>query len=305
MSRYARLMERIGRGDQILIDGATGTEIEKRGVPQLDGAWNGGGALTHPDVLRQVHIDYIKAGAEIIIANTFATHLSALREAGADQDFEALNRRGVELAIEAREVTGASDVLVAGGMSYWSWTNNWQEAEALRTDAQTQAQTMAAAGADLIMLEMMVDLDRMLVTLEAAQSSGLPVWAGLSCEPNADGDMCLMRGGPLQEAVAALSERDVPLINIMHTEVEHIDACLDIVHQHWTKPVGVYAHSARWQGQKGIFDATIPPDAYASCAEGWLNREIDVIGGCCGLGTDHIHALRDMMAARSETQPHG
>ncbi|MEM6481980.1 MAG: homocysteine S-methyltransferase family protein [Pseudomonadota bacterium] len=298
MTRYERLMKRIGAGGQILIDGATGTEIEKRGVPQLDGAWNGGGALSHPDVLREVHIDYIRAGAEIVIANTFATHLSALREAGAAADFEALNRRGVELAIEARVAADAPDVLVAGGMSYWSWTNNWQEADSLRRDATTQAGIMAQAGADLIMLEMMVDLDRMRVTLEAAQSSGLPVWAGLSCEPDTDGTMRLMRGEPLAEALDVLNELDIPLLSIMHTEVDYIDACLTIVAQHWDKPVGVYAHSARWSGQKGIFDDTIPPDAYAACAKDWLDRDIGLIGGCCGLGTRHIVALNEMMQAR-------
>ncbi|MEM7074924.1 MAG: homocysteine S-methyltransferase family protein [Pseudomonadota bacterium] len=299
MNRYQRMMNRIGDGAQILIDGATGTEIEKRGVPQLDGAWNGGGALSHPDVLRQVHEDYLNAGAEIIIANTFATHLPALREAGVAQDFDALNRVGVELAAAARDRVAAPDALVAGGMSYWSWAGNWSGAEDLRDCAREQAAIMADAGADLLMLEMMVDVDRMLVTLEAAQASGLPVWVGLSCEPDDTGGMRLLRGGPLADALTALEERDVRLISIMHTEVEDVDPCLDVVQHHWAGPVGVYAHSARWSGQTGIFDQTIPPEDYASHAERWLDRGIDVVGGCCGLGTSHINALHQMMKARA------
>ena len=103
MNRYERLMDSIRAGGTVLIDGATGTEVERRGVPQLENAWNGGGALSHPDVLRSVHEDYIREGAEIVISNSFATHRHALRDAGVEDDFEALNRRGVELAIEARE----------------------------------------------------------------------------------------------------------------------------------------------------------------------------------------------------------
>ena len=102
MDRYEKLIDRVHRGERVLIDGATGTEIERRGVPQLDNAWNGGGALSHPDVLRAVHEDYIREGAEIVISNTFATHRHALRDAGVEDQFEDLNRRGVELAIEAR-----------------------------------------------------------------------------------------------------------------------------------------------------------------------------------------------------------
>ena len=55
MSRYSTLIDRIEGGEQVFIDGATGTEIERRGVPQLDNAWNGGGALSHPENLRAVH----------------------------------------------------------------------------------------------------------------------------------------------------------------------------------------------------------------------------------------------------------
>ena len=295
MSGYARLMERIARGERILIDGATGTEIEKRGVPQLDNAWNGGGALSHPDILRQVHEDYLREGAEIVISNTFATHWHALRDAGMEHQFELLNRRGVEIAIEARERMGTPDTLVAGGLSYWAWSGNWMAAQDLRGRTEEQAGFMAEAGADLLMLEMMVDIGRMIVLLEAAQSSGLPVWVGLSCALDAHGSVQLMHGGALMEALAALEARDVPLINIMHTEVEDVGACLDVTETHWRGPVGVYAHSARWQGQVGVFDETIPPEAYAEAAEGWVSRGVQVIGGCCGLGVDHIGALRPLI----------
>lgn len=295
VSRYQRLMDRIASGERILIDGATGTEIERRGVPQLENAWNGGGALSHPDVLRAVHEDYIREGAEIVISNTFATHRHALRDAGVEQHFERLNRRGVELAIEARERMQAPDVLVAGGISYWSWAGNWPAPEDLPASTEEQARIMAKAGADLLMLEMMVDIERMLVTLDAARTTGLPVWVGLSCKPGASGTMTLLRGGPLAEALEALAARHVPLVSIMHTEVAYIDACLDVALQHWSGPVGVYAHSARWEGDVCIYDATISPADHAAHAKSWLARGVQVIGGCCGLGVDHIKALQPLV----------
>src|SRR5262245_11095456 len=101
--RYEQVMNSIRGGKPILIDGATGTEVERRGVPQLENAWNGGGALSHPDTVRGIHEDYIRAGARIIISNTFATHRSALEDAGVADLFNAYNRRGVELACAARD----------------------------------------------------------------------------------------------------------------------------------------------------------------------------------------------------------
>ncbi len=295
MGGYDRLMDRIANGERILIDGATGTEIERRGVPQLENAWNGGGALSHPDVLRSVHQDYIREGAEIVISNTFATHRHALRDAGVEHQFEAFNRRGVELAMEARERMQAPDVLVAGGISYWSWSGNWPSPAGLMTSTEEEASIMAEAGADLLMLEMMVDIDRMLVTLDAAQASGLPVWVGLSCKPDGSDAMTLLRGGLLAEALEAIKGKNVPLVSIMHTEVEHIDACLDIVADRWSGPVGVYAHSARWVGDVCDFNVTISPEDYAANARSWLERGVRVIGGCCGMGVDHIKALKRLL----------
>ena len=295
VNRYDKVMARIAKGERILIDGATGTEIERRGVPQLDGAWNGGGALSHPDTLRQVHKDYIRQGAEIVISNTFATHRQALRIAGEEENFDAYNRRGVELAIEARDETNAPHVLVAGGISYWAWTGPWVDPQELSASAGEQAAIMADAGADLLMLEMMVDIERMLATLKAAQETGLPVWVGLSCKPNEAGTMCLYQGDTLADALDALAGKNVPLVNIMHTEVDYIDACLDIVADHWSGPVGVYAHSARWVNNVCYYDQTVSPSEYAQSAGGWLSRDVRVIGACCGLGVDHIAALKQIV----------
>ncbi|MEM7060915.1 MAG: homocysteine S-methyltransferase family protein [Pseudomonadota bacterium] len=295
MTRYQALLARLNAGEKILIDGGTGTEVERRGVPQLDNAWNGGGALSHPEIVRDIHKDYIRHGAEIVISNTFATTLHALDDAGEAHKFQIYNRRGVEIAVEARDQMQRPDVLVAGGISYWSFTGDHPPLADLRTSVTEQAAIMADAGADLLMLEMMVGIDRMLVTLEAAQSSGLPVWPGLSCMPNEDGVMCLFTGDTLVDALGALTGRGVPLISIMHTDVIHVAACLDIVEQHWDGLVGVYAHSGTMIDQKWTFNETISVDDYADYSQTWLERDVRIIGGCCGIRPDHMAAVSELV----------
>ena len=295
MSRYSQLMQRIRDGERILIDGATGTEIERRGVPQLDKAWNGGGALSHPQILRAVHEDYLRLGAEAVIANTFATHYHALRDAGEAERFEAYNRRGVELAIEARDNTQKPNALVAGGISYWSWSGHHPTIDNLKTATERQVEIIAAAGADLFMLEMMIDIDKMLVLVDAARSTGLPVWVGLTCEPDARGVVCLRNGEPLSDALAAIEGRQVDLVNIMHTEVELIDACLEAVHSNWSGPVGVYAHSSHSIDHRWVFDNTISPADYCAAARRWIDRGVRVIGGCCGIEPRHIEQLAKLV----------
>lgn len=295
MQRYERFMKRLAAGDKILIDGATGTEIERRGVPMLDDAWNGGGALSHPEVLRTVHEEYLHQGAQIVISNTFATSRHALRDAGVERDFRALNHDGVALAIEARERTAMPQALVAGGISYWSWSGRHPALEDLRNNITEQARILGDAGADLLMLEMMIDLDRMTVTLDAARQAGLPVWAGLTCGPDKAGRMSLRNGDPLEDALKLLRSRGVPVVIIMHTEVQYIDACLDVLDAHWQGPVGVYAHSARFVDNKCVFDSAMSPEDYAAHAERWLARGVQIVGGCCGIGVGHIAALRPLV----------
>ena len=297
MSRYNEMMARIAAGECILIDGATGTEAERRGVPQLDNAWNGGGALSHPDIVRQVHLDYLEAGAEVIISNSFATHLHALEAAGEGARFEEYNRRAVELAVEARAEGGHGAALVAGGISYWSWRGDMPPADKMRAATARQAAIMKQAGADLIMLEMMIDQHNLEITLEAVRDIGLPVWAGITTSRGPDGHIRLRSGDPLTPAVAALTAAKVDLINIMHTEVEFVAESIDAIRRDWSGPLGVYAHSSTEIDKRWVFENVISPHDYAALADGWRDQGLSLIGGCCGIGAAHIHELRHHMQA--------
>ena len=124
-------------------------------------------------------------------SNTFANCKHTLEDAAQAHNFKMLNSKGVSIAIEARSEERKPDVLVAGGLSYWSFTGNSPSLEVLSKNIYQQALIHKNSGVDLLMLEMMVDIDRMLVTLEAAKKSSLPVWVGLSCTQNLNGS-CLL-----------------------------------------------------------------------------------------------------------------
>lgn len=295
MGRYQALIQRLHNGDRILLDGATGTEIERRGVPMVNNAWNGGGAMTHPDIVRQVHEDYIRCGAQIVISNTFSTSRHVLKDAGLEKHFELLNHRGVELAIEARINMKTPNVLVAGGITHYSFTGQNPPPHLLRANIEEQAAIMANAGADLIMLEMMDDIERMLILLDAAQKSGLPVWVGFSCNLDEQGEPRLLDGPTLLDGVKAIQDKDVPVVTIMHTEVEYINACLNVLRANWQGPIGVYAHSGKFVEPNWIFNDVISPEEYASAANSWLQQGIQIVGGCCGIGIEHIQMLKNLV----------
>lgn len=293
--RYKSILQRIDNGEQILIDGATGTECERRGAPQVANTWNCAATLSHPDLVRSIHEEYIDCGAEIIITNTFSSSRHALRSAGIEDQFEEITRAAVRVAQDARTNSGKSAVLIAGGITHWIWTDDKPSMDELEINSRDQAQLMAKAGCDLIMLEMMIKIDQLIACIDGAQASGLPVWVGLSAEP-INGEMCLLDGEPLVDALSVIRDKNVPLINIMHTEVEHIDGCLDLLDKHWDGDVGVYAHVCDFKPNgEAIYNDTISPTNYAQAARRWLDRGMQVIGGCCGVRKEHICAVQKII----------
>ena len=156
----------------VLLDGATGTELQRRGVPMDEIAWSGAAVLSHPDEVRETHEDYIRAGARVIITNTFGSTRQMLGPAGFGDQVEAVHRNAVELAQQARSNVGVDAVSIAGSIS--------TEPPAFERDGfmapdeelaayQEAAELLADSGADLIALEMMVETEHSARAMEAAK----------------------------------------------------------------------------------------------------------------------------------------
>ena len=115
---YAKIKQRLADGDIIVLDGATGTELERRGAPMDPAAWCGPATLENDQILTAIHSDYIRAGSDIITANTYAASRLMLKDAGLADRSEEIIERAVEAALRARQETGAKEVVVAGSLSH-------------------------------------------------------------------------------------------------------------------------------------------------------------------------------------------
>ena len=292
------LRARLAGGDVVVIDGATGTELEARGVPMDDAAWCGPANLEYAEVARDVHADYIRAGAAVVIANTFSTDRLRLGDAGLADRVEEVNRKAVGAALEARRMTERPDVAVAGSLSRAAASvvggGSRGVGRATLLDVYTeQAGILADAGVDLIALEMMSAVEHAEPALAAARSTGLPVWLGLSADQAAGG---LLTGWqsperPFDDLVAELSSAEVQAMLVMHTDVDAVDEALESVFRHWDGPVGVYPHVGTFEPPNWRFDETFTPDALVANAQRWVERGVRIVGGCCGLGPAYIRAL--------------
>ena len=160
MTVVEELSRRLADGEVVVIDGGMGTELQARGVPMDDEAWSGVANLTHDQVVREIHEDYIRAGADVIIANTYAAARLPLERAGYRDRVVEANRRAVRAAREARDRVADRPVAVAGSMSLAAAEDvvlrgrpGPSEAELLE-HYREQASVLTEAGVDLIALEM-------------------------------------------------------------------------------------------------------------------------------------------------------
>jgi S-methylmethionine-dependent homocysteine/selenocysteine methylase len=297
------VQERLDGGEIVILDGAMGTELQRRGVPMDDVAWDAAALATHPDLVREVHEDYIKAGADVIITNTFATARHVLEPAGMGGQFRALNIRAVTLAKEAREEVADGPVFIAGSISTISArADNSSEprAEKARDNYRGQAEILAESGVDVIVLEMMRDLEQTSYAMEAAVATGLPVWVGFSCKTTDESTVVLRDGNhTLAEALEQIPPLGASLVSIMHTLAEDTPPALREVTSRWSGPVGAYPHSGQFIMPNWQFVNMISPEDFTRQAQGWTGMGVQLIGGCCGIGPEHIRLLKERLPKRS------
>ena len=288
------LHEKLAAGETVIIDGPMGTELEARGVPMNKNAWSGEALLTHPDVVRAIHADYIAAGAEVIITNSFAAGHQLLDRAGLRDEMARINRSSVEIAIQARDDAAQSNVAIAGSMSPWIELDTSSSEQQIAAEFREQAEVLAAAGVDLISLEMCSHPVHSHLITEAALATGLPVWLGMSCMLDDDANLVGFEAphADFSELVAELVDSGAGVINIMHSSVDDTAAGLSVLREYWQGPVGAYPESGYFVMPNWQFVDIIDPGELVTRARNWVDGGVQILGGCCGLGVPHINALK-------------
>ena len=300
---YAETERRLRGGGIVILDGGTGTELQRRGVPMDPDAWCGPSTLDNANVLESVHRDYIAAGAEVITANTYASSRLMLGPAGYADRLEEINRTAVAMAHRARAASGRDGVLIAGSLSHMCpVVGGTARPDPARLPSAAEmeeafgelAMLLRDEGCDLILLEMMYDPDRIGPAFAAAAATGLPVWAGFSARRGDDGRLLSFLPHmdiPFGDLLAVLGEFDVAAAGIMHTPSNLVGDAVEILRGASGGPLMAYPDSGYFKMPQWQFEDVIPPDEFLRFAAQWVAGGVQIVGGCCGLSPDHIAAL--------------
>jgi S-methylmethionine-dependent homocysteine/selenocysteine methylase len=309
MSAYTRVHDLLKSGGTVLLDGAMGSELVRRGV-----RWRWHGLVTDADKVQALHQEYIVAGADVIRTNTFQlsnrTYLNVFRSRehmrhigapGLESRAGELTRKAVAVAQEARTRAGR-DVPIAGVMGPLEhcFRPDLSPAEGqARAEHGEIARTFADAGVDLLLLESMNTIAEARGAAQAAVATGLPVWASFVLGPEGE----LLSREPLREAVRAVETAGVKTICVNCSPPDDLTSAMERMRASTSLPIGAYAHIGKFDPPSWKFEfhpqftaaEGWPPARYARLAGQWRDRGARVVGGCCGTTPAHVRAMREAL----------
>ena len=297
-------LKRVTQHTPILLDGATGSELTRRAVDTSLPLWSARALISAPEVLHQIHTDYLRAGAEILTANTFRTHRRNLARGGLGDQAPELTRQAVEIArIALRDFAPPRECFVAGSLAPLEDCYSPQlvplQADCEREHAE-MARHLKEAGVDLILVETMNTVREGVAAARAARATGLPVVVSFVCRT----DGKLFSGESVTEAVEAVAPLHVLglLVNCtpaptIHQPFAELQAAIRGLSM--TSPplvTGLYANIGHTDDIAGWTNTDdVSPLEYARLATDWLKQGAYLVGGCCGTTPAHIAAVRMVM----------
>jgi S-methylmethionine-dependent homocysteine/selenocysteine methylase len=262
----------LASGHRLVLDGGTGSELRRRGVTLSDICWSAAANVEHADLLEAIHGDYIRAGADIVTANTFATTRFVLAGAGLEGRFQ--------------EPPGFD-------------RHAYPDSDAEYAAYCELADRFADCRVDLVLLEMMQDTKHTVRACRAVRSAGLPFWIGISCrlgQKSRDGGQDLVAFDDPDCAFDAVLEALLPFdpegFSIMHSPLDAIVPALERLRVSWAGAIGAYAEIPYADDPEQTTVHSTSPSDYARAAREWLDAGCVLVGGCCGTTPAHIEAVR-------------
>jgi 5-methyltetrahydrofolate--homocysteine methyltransferase len=285
--------------ERLLSDGASGTELMKRGLPRGDAPERMN--ADNPEMVTGLAMDYMKAGSDIILTNSFVGSRCQLTRHGLAERTGELNRKAAEIAASAATAFTSSRSaqffprpLVAGSVGPTGKLVVMGEigADELLGVFLQQTENLAEGGADLIVVETMADLEEMVVAVRAGVKTGLPVVASMTYNKVEDGYRTVM-GNTHQACVdAALAEGASIIGANCGTGVEnYTDLARDLCSME-KAPVWIKANAGLPEliGKETVFKQT--PEEYAGYIQQLLDFGVSVVGGCCGTTPTFVQGMR-------------
>jgi S-methylmethionine-dependent homocysteine/selenocysteine methylase len=293
-----------------LLDGATATELQRRGVRVAAPWWTNQALRSARElaILARIHTEFIAAGASVITANTFRTGRRSLAGAGIDESAaSAYAAAALTAARDARLNAGPSGhAVIAASVAPIAdcyRPDQVPDDAVLRAEHGWHTTQLARHGAELLLAETMNCVREALIALSAGKRTGLPVWVSFVCGP----DGRLLSGEDAGAAARAVAADGADAVLVNCTSLAGCAAALaDIRDGHLGIPLGCYPNiedrsgvPAQQHVDRYLAPALDPAEMAHAVSTMAADYQLSFVGGCCGTSPRHIAAIRQAFAQRT------
>jgi len=302
-TQYERVAAKLAAGRCVILDGATATEL-----PHLSDAehavderlWGTRALVEDSDAVLDVHRSYVDAGCDVVSTNTWGLP-SALLDGvtpvwnSAPVHWMDLARRGLRLARQAVHDGGREDECAV------AFSINGDVDSGDDSTVQLLARLFGDEAPDLILLETLtVVRPSLLRTVQRLLDTGLPVWLSFRrCRHGLCSVYGQHWGGPegdaFGRAAARFEQMGVAALMINCIPPDHVDGMLSYLRDFTDLPLGVYPNLGYYTDQGWRFEPGVGSAEYAAMALRWRKEGAQIVGGCCGVGPDHVAAARERL----------
>ncbi len=287
------ILDLLESGKILLCDGGMGTELQKRGMPT--GVCPEEYNVSHPEIVQGIYSDFLAAGSDIIETNTFGGNRARL----ALHNFE---NRVTEFCCQAAELARSvcpEDKYVGGSIGP---TGDLLEPVGPRSTADAfdffaeQAEALAAGGVDIIFVETMMAAEEAEIAIKAVkEKTNMPIISTMTFELGKAG-LRTMWGVDVATAVQRLTDAGADVIGANCGKgFEEMLAIVEEMRPLTSKPIIAQSNAgiADWVDGQAIYKET--PDISRPKAQALLEKGVNIIGGCCGTGPEHIKMMRELI----------
>ena len=291
------LKARLAKKERILLSGAFGTELQRRGVPTKLPLWSAGALMDQPDAVTQIHRDYVDIGVDIVTTNTFRTNKRTFKNAKIKDGSRKYTMLACELARKAITESGRADIVLGGSIAPVEdcYTPGLvpTNMETLIEEHADMVQNLKDGGVDLLWIETMNDIRETVAALEAAKRVGIETAVSFLCRP--DGN--LFNRENIEEAVETVAKYSPVAILTNCSSAAAIATSLKRIIGATDIPSGAYANGdgEPHPDQGWIFHDEHFPESYGTLAREWLDEGALIVGGCCGTTPDYIRGLKKIV----------
>lgn len=278
----------------LILDGAMGTELEKRGVNIPLPLWSADANLTHPDIVRDIHLDYIKAGADIITTNTFRTTTWTYRKAGyTSTRARERSKDSLYKAVEFAQSTSGESVKVAGSITTLEDCYSPEKFPGKTAAEDSYGETtewMVDAGLNFIIFETMGNIHEITIALETARCFDYDVGLSLIMK---NGDH-ILDGTPIEDVLSLINGYEVDFLLNNCNQLDTTLRCINHFQNDWKGTWGTYPNLGKTDFKNHYFDI-IDESNFSTGMKSILIKDPGVIGVCCGSTPQHIKKLKSLI----------